>query len=67
MDGNFFRVSIFLSSDFDSIIILKLFLNIKGVPSPKNLRNIFQSLLMVCYIIKTEQQSIFCIENAKNI
>ena len=44
MDDNFFRVSIFLSSNFDSIIILKLFLNIKGVTSPKNLSNIFQSL-----------------------
>ena len=48
-----FRTSIFLDfSDFEPRIILKLFLNTKGVVSPKILMNIFQSRLMFYYIIK---------------
>ena len=44
-------------SDFEPRIILKLFLNATGVTSPKNLRNIFQSLLMFYYIIKLKRIS----------
>ena len=39
-------------SDFELRTILTLFLNIKGEASPKNLRNICQSLLMFYYIVK---------------
>ena len=37
-------------SDFEPRIILKLFLNTKGVNSPKNIRNLFQSFLVLYYI-----------------
>ena len=39
-------------SDFEPRIILELFLNAKGLPSPKTLRNIFQYFFMFYYIIK---------------
>ena len=57
-----FRALIFLNMlDFEPRIILKLFLNTKGLNSPKNLRNTFQSLLVLYYIIKL----ISCIDDAK--
>ena len=40
-------------------IILKLFLNAKGVSSPNNLANIFQSSLMFYYIIKLNKSLYF--------
>ena len=56
----FFRDSILLNfSDFEPRIIFKLFLNTKGVTSPINLRNILQSLLMFCYIIKLSKSLCF--------
>ena len=42
----------FMFSDFEPRIVRNLFLNTKGVASPKNLRNIFQSLLMLYYILE---------------
>ena len=56
----FFRASIFLDfSDFEPRIILKLSLNTKGATSPRNFRNIFQSLLMFYYIIKLSKSLYF--------
>jgi len=46
-------------SDFEPRIILKLFLNTKGVISPKYLRNIFQSFLMSYFIIKLSKSYYF--------
>ena len=43
----------------ESRIILKFFLNNKGVASPKNLRVIFRSLLMFYYIIKLSNSLYF--------
>ena len=57
---HFFRASIFLNfPDFEPRSILKLFLNTKGVTSPKRLRNIFQSLLMFYYVIKLRKSLYF--------
>ena len=52
---SFFQASKFLNfSNFEPRIILKLLLINKGVPFPKNLWNIFRSLLMFYYIIKSK-------------
>ena len=59
----FIRMSSFLRilkfSDFEPKIIPTLFLNTKGVASPKNLRNVFQSLLIFYYIIKLSKSVYF--------
>ena len=56
----FFQALIFSNlSDFEPRIILKLFLKNEGVISPKNLRNIYQSLLMFYYIIKLSKSLYF--------
>ena len=54
-------------SEFEPIIILKLILNTKGINSSKILRNVVQSLLIFCYIMKLSISIyiIFCIDNAK--
>ena len=49
--------------DLEPRFILKLFLNIKDVPCPKSLRNIFQFFYALLYH-KTKQNYI-CIDNAK--
>ena len=55
-----FKASALLNfSDFKPSISLKLFLNTKGVSLPKNLRNFFQSLLMLYYIIKLSRSLYF--------
>ena len=51
--------------DFEPRIIPRLFSNTKSITVFENLRNIFQSLLMFYYIIKTKQEFIFCIDSAK--
>ena len=52
-----FKASPFLNfSDFKPSISLELFLNTKGVPLPKNLRNLFKSLLMFYYIIELSKR-----------
>ena len=49
----FFQGLLFLNfSDFEPRIIRKLFLNTEGETWPKNLKNIFQSLLMFYCIVK---------------
>ena len=42
-----------------SLEFLTLFFNTKSGTSPKNLRKIFQSLLMFCYFIKLNESSYF--------
>ena len=57
---NFFPALMFLNFyDFKPRIILKLFLNTDGLTSPKNLRNTFQSLLMLYFIIKLSRSLYF--------
>ena len=57
---NFLRASIFSNfSDLEPRIIFILFLNTKGITLPTNLRKIFQSLLMLCIIMKLSKSLCF--------
>ena len=52
------NISINIFIGFEPWIILKLFLNIEGLPMPQNQRIIFKSYMMCYFIIKANQKSI---------
>ena len=52
-------------SDFEDVTIFKLFLNTKGLTSPKNFKELIPIFVDVLLHSKTKQEFTLCTDNAK--